>query len=321
MGKDKILVTGAYGQIGTVLTEALRRAFGVSNVIASDIREPHPGDLFYEKLNVLDGSALADTVEKYDITQVYHLAAILSAKGEAEPLRTWEINMSSLFNVLEVAREKKLAKVFFPSSIAVFGAGISKQGTPQNAQLTPTTVYGMSKVAGELWSQYYFKKYGVDVRSVRYPGVVGYQSEAGGGTTDYAVEIFHYAVLGRSYQCFLQEDACLPMIYMDDAIRATLELMEAPSERISLRTSYNLSGMSFTPAQLAASIREKVPCFEVTYQPDFRQKIAESWPQSIDDSQAREDWDWKPGFDLASMTDDMIFHLRQKYDSVVTADF
>jgi nucleoside-diphosphate-sugar epimerase len=309
MSKEKILVIGANGQIGSVLTKALRDNFGVGNVIATDIREGSHGDPFFEKLNVLDASALAQTVDKHHITQIYHLAAILSARGEAAPLKTWDINMSGLFNVLEVAREKQVKRIFFPSSIAVFGTGIPRQMTPQDASLTPTTVYGMSKVAGELWSQYYFNKYGLDVRSVRYPGVIGYQSEPGGGTTDYAVEIFHYAVAGRDYTCFLGQNTCLPMIYMDDAIRATLEIMDAPAEKISIRTSYNLAGTSFTPAELTDAIRRHKPGFQTHYQPDFRQQIADSWPHSIDDSPARRDWGWISQFDLEKMTADMILHL------------
>ncbi len=310
MSNEKILVIGAHGQIGSVLTQALREAYSPSNVIASDIREANAGDPFFEKLNVLDIAHLGRLVDKYHITQIYHLAAILSAKGEANPLKTWEFNMTGLFNVLEVAREKKLAKIFFPSSIAVFGKEIPRQDTPQNAVLLPTTVYGISKSSGELWSQYYYNRYGLDVRSLRYPGVIGWQSEPGGGTTDYAVDIFHYAVSGRKYTCFLKENTALPMIYMDDAIRATMELMEAPAKQLSVRTSYNLSGMSFTPAEIAENIRQFVPGFEIEYQPDFRQAIADSWPQSIDDSKAKADWNWQPRFDLAAMTEDMLMHLK-----------
>ncbi len=313
MSKEKILVIGANGQIGSVLTQALRLAFGETNVIASDIREPIIKQGIFETINVLDAQRIADIVEQYQITQVYHLAAILSAKGEAAPLKTWDINMNGLFNVLEVAREKQLDKVFFPSSIAVFGKDVPRHGTPQNAHLSPTTVYGMSKVAGELWSQYYYQRYGLDVRSVRYPGVIGYQSDPGGGTTDYAVEIYHYAVQERPYRCFLKDNTALPMIYMDDAIRATLELMEAPADKIIERTSYNLAGMSFTPQEITDSIRNFYQNFEVEYEPDFRQQIAESWPASIDDSAARKDWNWQPKYDLHTMTEDMIFHLKEKY--------
>ena len=316
MSKDKILVIGANGQIGSVLTEALREAFGESNVVATDIRQPVRPSGIFELLNVLDRAAIASVVERHGITQIYHLAAILSAKGEQNPLQTWDINMGGLFNVLEVAREKKVAKVFFPSSIAVFGADIPRQMTPQNSVLKPTTVYGISKTSGELWGQYYFQKYGLDVRSLRYPGVIGWQSEPGGGTTDYAVEIYHYAVRGEDYTSFLSEGTVLPMIYMDDAIRATLELMEADAKNVRLRTGYNLAGMSFSPSEIAASIQEQMPNFQVKYAPDFRQKIAESWPESIDDAAAREDWKWQPAYDLKSMTNDMILHLKMKYQQV-----
>lgn len=316
MSKEIILVTGANGQIGSVLTAALRNSFGFSNVIATDIRNSEINDGPFEILNVLDTAAFSALIDRYHVTQIYHLAAILSAKGEANPLKTWDINMTGLFNVLDVAREKKIRKVFFPSSIAVFGSDIPRQNTPQNAVLKPTTVYGMSKVAGELWSQYYFNRYGLDVRSLRYPGVIGHQSDPGGGTTDYAVEIYHYAVKGKPYACFLKKDTFLPMIYMEDAIRATLELMEAPADSLKIRTSYNLAGMSFSPAEVAVSIQNEVPGFKILYQPDFRQEIADSWPESIDDSPARMDWHWKPHFDLASMTRDMLFHLQEKYAPV-----
>lgn len=316
MSKEKILVIGANGQIGSVLTEALRARFGLENVVASDIRMVGEHDGIFEILDVLDAKAIADTVSRYGITQVYHLAAILSAKGEQNPLQTWDINMGGLFNVFEVAREKHISKIFFPSSIAVFGADIPRQKTPQNAILKPTTVYGMSKSAGELWSQYYFLKYGLDIRSLRYPGVIGWQSNPGGGTTDYAVDIYHYAVKGEDYTCFLSENTALPMIYMDDAIRATLELMEADPDNLSIRTSYNLAGMSFSPEEITASIQKEIPSFKVSYAPDFRQKIADSWPESIDDTSARKDWNWQPKFDLDSMTKDMLFQLQKKYNLV-----
>jgi nucleoside-diphosphate-sugar epimerase len=313
MSKESILVIGANGQIGSVLTGALRKEFGENNVVATDIRaaDSHQGQ--FELLNVMDAKAIASAVERHNITQVYHLAAILSAKGEQNPLQTWDINMGGLFNVFEVAREKKVAKVFYPSSIAVFGADIPRQKTPQDAVLKPTTVYGMSKTAGELWSQYYHLKYGMDIRSLRYPGVVGWQSDPGGGTTDYAVDIYHYAVRGEDYNCFLSENTALPMIYMDDAIRATLELMDADEAKINVRTSYNLAGMSFSPIEIATSIQKVKPGFKTSYSPDFRQQIADSWPESIDDSAARSDWGWKPAFDLERMTEDMLFHLKAKY--------
>ncbi len=316
MSKDKILVIGANGQIGSVLTEALRGTFGTKSVIGTDIREAAGHEGPFELLNVLDAKAVADAVDRHGITQIYHLAAILSAKGEQNPLQTWDINMGGLFNVFEVARTKGIAKIFFPSSIAVFGADIPRQMTPQNAVLKPTTVYGMSKSAGELWSQYYFLKYGMDIRSLRYPGVIGWQSDPGGGTTDYAVEIYHNAVKEQDFTCFLSEETVLPMIYMDDAIRATLELMDAEASKINVRTSYNLAGMSFSPSEIAATIQLEKPNFKVSYAPDFRQKIAESWPESIDDSAAFNDWHWQPKYDLSSMTKDMIFQLQKKYKLV-----
>ncbi len=316
MSKESILVIGANGQIGSVLTGALRKEFGEKNVWATDIRAANGYEGQFELLNVMDAKAIASAVERHNITQVYHLAAILSAKGEQNPLQTWDINMGGLFNVFEVAREKKVAKVFYPSSIAVFGADIPRQMTPQDAVLKPTTVYGMSKSAGELWSQYYHLKYDMDIRSLRYPGVVGWQSDPGGGTTDYAVDIYHYAERGEDYNCFLSENTALPMIYMDDAIRATLELMDAATAKIKVRTSYNLAGMSFSPVEIAASIQKLKPGFNISYSPDFRQKIAESWPESIDDSAARTDWGWKPAFDLKKMTEDMLFHLKAKYQVV-----
>ncbi|MBI5914006.1 MAG: NAD-dependent epimerase/dehydratase family protein, partial [Bacteroidetes bacterium] len=261
MSKEKILVIGANGQIGSVLTGALRGVFGEANVVATDIREHGMQEGIFELLDVLDAAAIAEVVNRHHITQIYHLAAILSAKGEANPLKTWDINMNGLFNVFELAREKNVSKVFFPSSIAVFGNDIPRQNTPQNAVLKPTTVYGMSKVAGELWSQYYHQRYGLDVRSVRYPGVIGHQSDPGGGTTDYAVDIYHYGVKGQPYTCFLKENTALPMIYMDDCIRATLELMETPAANLSVRTSYNLAGMSFSPKEIASAIQREVPDF------------------------------------------------------------
>lgn len=313
MTKDKILVIGANGQIGSVLTEALRDQFGEKNVISTDIREPDKPSPPFELLDVLDAAKLADAVDRHDITQIYHLAAVLSAKGERAPLPTWDINMKGLLNVLEVAREKKVAKVFYPSSIAVFGPTTPRVNTPQFTAMEPTTVYGISKVAGELWSQYYFNRYGLDVRSLRYPGIIGYQSLPGGGTTDYAVDIYHKAVLGQPFECFLREDTRLPMLYMDDAIRGTLQLMDAPADQVKVRTSYNLAAMSFTPAEIALEIKKHLPGFQVSYKPDFRQAIADSWTQSIDDTQARKDWGWAPRFDLPAMTVDMLEHLAQQY--------
>lgn len=310
---NKILIIGAGGQIGAVLTEALRNVYGNDNVIASDLRPLEHQNGPSEILDALDGEALTALVKKHGINQIYHLAAILSATGEKNPMWAWDINMRSLFNVLEVSREQQVSKVYFPSSIAVFGREAAPAMTPQYSVLIPETVYGISKVAGENWANYYFRRYGLDVRSMRYPGIIGYQSMPGGGTTDYAVDIYHYAVQGKAYECFLRADTPLPMLYMPDAIRATLELMEAPSEKLSVRTSYNLAGMTFNPGEITASIRKEVPDFQVTYVPDFRQAIADSWPASIDDSAARRDWGWNPEYDLDAMTRDMLQHLREQY--------
>lgn len=309
---DKILIIGAGGQIGTELTEALRQIYGVERVIASDIRQnidiPN-----YLKVDVTDKEALYSCVRENNVTQIYHLAAILSARGEQNPLWAWDINMSGLINVLEAGRELKLEKIFVPSTIAVFGIEYDRENTGQFAPLIPETVYGISKVAGENWCNYYFKKYGLDVRSVRYPGIIGYKSMPGGGTTDYAVDIFHQAVQGLNYTSFLDKGTILPMMYMEDAIRATIELMKAPKENIRIRTSYNIAGCSFAPEEVTEEIRTFYPHFQTTYVPDYRQAIADLWPKRIDDSRAREDWGWKPKYDLKSMTADMIKHLAVKY--------
>ena len=311
-----ILVTGATGQIGTVLTEALRAEYGQDNVLATDIRKPeHPAGLF-ETLYILNTQLLKELVEKYKVTTIYHLAAILSASGEANPQRTWNINMNGLLSILELARESGLQKVFYPSTIAVFGKTTPRINTPQHTVMTPSTVYGISKAAGELWCEYYHNRFGLDVRSVRYPGIISYQSMPGGGTTDYAVDIFHQAILHGKYTCFLEADTRLPMMYMDDSIRATLELMRAPSEEIKIRTSYNLAAMSFTPAELAASIQKHMPDFTIDYAPDHRQAIAASWTESIDDQDARNDWGWKHKYDLDAMTLEMLTQLKKKYNHV-----
>ncbi len=312
MRKDSILVTGANGQIGTVLTKALRNVFGENNVLTTDITNPETEEGPFEILDILNKDRMGQVIKEYQITQIYHLAAILSAKGESNPLLTWKINMDGFFNIMESAREFNLSKVFFPSSIAVFCKETPRQNTPQYTVLHPTTVYGISKSAGENWSQYYNQKYGVDVRSLRYPGIISYQSDPGGGTTDYAVEIFHEALKRRAYECFLKEDTRLPMIYMPDAIRATMMLMDAPASQISVRTSYNLSAMSFTPKELYNAILQHIPDFQISYKPDFRQTIAESWNESIDDSFARKDWAWKENFDIDAMTKDMILNLKKK---------
>jgi nucleoside-diphosphate-sugar epimerase len=314
MTKEKILVIGASGQIGVELTLALRKIYGEANVIASDLREQSPllqGTGPYVSLDVMNKEMLHVQVIRQGVTQIYLLAAILSATGEKNPALAWHLNMQGLLNVLEIAREEKLTKVYWPSSIAVFGPTSPKRECPQKTIIEPTTVYGISKYAGEFWCNYYFMKYGVDVRSLRYPGLISYKSAPGGGTTDYAVEIFHEALEEKKYNCFLENDTFLPMMYMPDAIRATIELMEAPSEKIKERTSYNLSAISFSPEEIAAEIKKHIPEFTITYQPDYRQAIANSWPQSIDDSAARNDWGWKHEYDLSRMTTDMLENLPQ----------
>jgi nucleoside-diphosphate-sugar epimerase len=293
MAKEKILVIGASGQIGVELTQALRKIYGAANVIASDLREENEllhGTGPYVSLDVMNKEMLHVQVIRQNVTQIYLLAAILSATGEKSPNLAWHLNMQGLLNVLEIAKEEKLTKVYWPSSIAVFGPTSPKQNCPQHTIIEPTTVYGISKYAGEFWCNYYHLKYGVDVRSLRYPGLISYKSAPGGGTTDYAVEIFHEALEEKKYTCFLNEDTYLPMMYMPDAIRATIELMETPVEKISIRTSYNLSGMSFSPKEIAAEIKKHVREFTIEYKPDYRLAIAQSWPQSIDDSVARKDW-------------------------------
>ncbi|MBV8390696.1 MAG: NAD-dependent epimerase/dehydratase family protein [Mucilaginibacter sp.] len=312
--KEKILVIGANGQIGTALAPLLEEIYEEGNVIASDINNPVNYAGVFEHLDATKANDLGAVIRKHGITQIYHLAAILSAKGEADPVWAWNINMQTLLNVLEASREFKLDKVFIPSSIAVFGPSSGKVMTQQNACLEPSTVYGVSKVATENWCSYYHHKYGIDVRSLRYPGVISHQSMPGGGTTDYAVDIFHKALYNRKYTCYLKPDTDLPMIYIDDALRATTELMEAPAEKITIRSSYNLAGLSFTPNELFQSIKSIMPSFDIDYQPDFRQDIADSWPGSIDDSIARRDWGWQPEFDLDRMTQDMFLHLLKRKD-------
>lgn len=313
MVKEKILVIGASGQIGVELTMALRKIYGNANVIASDLREQNPlleGTGPYVSLDVMNKEMLHVQVIRQNITQIYLLAAILSATGEKNPGLAWNLNMQGLLNVLDIAREEKLHKVYWPSSIAVFGPTSPRQQCPQQTIIEPTTVYGISKYAGEFWCNYFHQRFGVDVRSIRYPGLISYKSAPGGGTTDYAVEIFHEALEENKYECFLKEDTYLPMMYMPDAIRATIELMEAPASKIRVRTSYNVSGMSFSPKEIGAEIAKHVPGFTMTYKPDYRQAIADSWPQSIDDTVARNDWDWKEEFDLKAMTADMLKNLR-----------
>ncbi len=308
--KEKILIIGANGQIGTALLPLLQDTYGQGHVIASDIREPLECPAPFERLDATDGSALTQLIKKHQITQIYNLAAILSATAEKNPLPSWELNMKTLLNVLEAGRTLGLHKIFVPSSIAVFGKSAIRQDTPQQSYLDPATVYGISKVAAENWANYYFMRYGLDVRSLRYPGVISYQSLPGGGTTDYAVEIFHRALAEGAYTCFLKKDTRLPMIYIPDALRATIELMESPAHRLQVHTSYNLAGFSFTPGEITAAIQQHLPEFKCTYEPDFRQQIAESWPESIDDGAASEDWGWKPAYDLERMTADMMEQLK-----------
>lgn len=307
----KILITGACGQLGTELVSALQEKYGSRNVFASDLKNTtnYPEQQF-EILDVMDKNRLFFVLQKYNITQVYHLAAILSAKGERNPHFAWQINIEGLINILEAARIYRLDKVYWPSSIAVFGPSTPKVETPQYTVTEPTTVYGISKLAGERWCEYYYHHYGVDVRGLRYPGLIGYKGMPGGGTTDYAVEIFYKALQGKPLTCYIDKDTPLPMMYMDDAVRATIEIMEAEKEDISVRSSYNLSAISFTPAQLENEIRNHIPELDVSYEPDFRQEIAASWPGSIDDSAARNDWGWQHEFDLSKMVETIIANLK-----------
>ena len=307
------MVIGASGQIGTELTLALRQQFGGEMIIAADLKRE--ADLLkgtgpFLPLDIMDKEILRVQVRRHEIKTIYLLVAMLSAAGEKNPSLAWHLNMQSLLNTLEVAREEGVKKVFWPSSIAVFGKKAPKENCPQDAYAAPSTVYGISKLSGEQWCHYYFHRYGLDVRSIRYPGLISYKTLPGGGTTDYAIEIFHSAIRGETYSCFLKADKRLPMMYMDDAVRATIELMEAPESKISVRTSYNLAGISFTPAEIAREIKQLIPGFEIEYQPDFRQAIAESWPESIDDRVATDDWGWKPNFSLKNMTEEMIRHIR-----------
>lgn len=312
MAKEKILVIGASGQIGVELTLALRKIHGNAQVVASDLREENEllkGTGPYVSLDVMNKEMLHVQVIRQNITQIYLLAAILSATGEKNPNLAWSLNMQSLLNVLDIAKEEKLTKVFWPSSIAVFGPTSPKINCPQQTIIEPTTVYGISKYAGEFWCNYYFQRWGVDVRSIRYPGLISYKSAPGGGTTDYAIAIFKGAVAEKKYDCFLEAQTYLPMMYMPDAVKATIQLMEAPAAGISVRTSYNIAGMSFSPEQIAKAIQQHIPEFAITYTPDYRQAIANSWPQSIDDSSAQQDWGWKADYDLSRMTADMLENL------------
>ena len=310
---EKILVVGACGQIGVELTLQLRKIYGERAVIASDLREEHQllkGTGPYVTLDIMNKETLHVLVLRNNITQIYLLAAILSATGEKNPPLAWHINMQSLLNVLEVAKEENLTKIYWPSSIAVFGPNSPKDCTPQHTIIEPSTVYGISKFAGERWCEYYFNRYRVDVRSIRYPGLISYKSQPGGGTTDYAVEIYHDAIKKGQYTSFLKEDTYLPMMYMPDAIRATIELMEAPAANITVRSSYNVSAMSFSPKEIAGEIQKHIPAFTIDYEPDSRQHIADSWPKDIDDTQAKTDWGWKPEYDIERMTIDMLDNLK-----------
>ncbi len=309
----KILVIGACGQIGTELTHKLREIYGTENVIASDIRKLN-NDVVnsgpFEVINALDFNQIEHLVEVHKIDEIYLMAALLSATAEKNPAFAWDLNMNSLFHVLNLAKAKKIKKIFWPSSIAVFGPTTPKENTSQYTIMEPSTVYGISKQAGERWCEYYHNIFGVDVRSIRYPGLISWSSPPGGGTTDYAVDIFHKALSDKTYECFLSSETKMPMMYMDDAITATIQIMQAPVEQIKIRSSYNLAAMSFTPTEIATEIKKYIPEFTVTYKPDFRQKIADSWPASIDDFEARKDWNWKQKFDLETMTFDMLEHLK-----------
>ncbi len=310
----KILIIGACGQIGTELTAKLRATYGVNNVIASDIRKLNNDVVnngIFEVINALDYNQIEHLIEQYHITDVYLMAALLSATAEKNPAFAWDLNMNSLFHVLNLAKAGKIKKIFWPSSIAVFGPTTPRHNTPQYTIMEPSTVYGISKQTGERWCEYYNKQYGVDVRSIRYPGLISWSTEAGGGTTDYAVDIYHKAITDGKFTSFLSENTELPMMYMDDAIKATIQIMQVPIEQIKIRSSYNLAAMSFTPKQIGEEIQKQYPNFEFGYEPDFRQKIADSWPASIDDTSARQDWGWKNDFNLTTMTEDMFKNLKE----------
>lgn len=313
---SRILVIGASGQLGSELTLSLRSLHGEDKVVAADLKAP-VGALStgpFEYLNVLEKDALEAIIDKYAVKEIYHLAAILSATGEKEPQMAWDLNINSLLNVLELARHKKLEKIYWPSSIAVFGPHTPRQNTPQHTIMDPNTVYGISKLAGERWCEYYFEKFGVDVRSLRYPGLIGYTSKPGGGTTDYAVDIFYKALEEGAYESFLAEDTYLPMMYMDDAIKATIELMAAEPPRIKVRSSYNIAAISFSPKEIAAEIKKHIPDFEITYSPDYRQSIAASWPDTINDSEARKQWGWQHQYELPKMTETILNGLKKLLD-------
>ncbi|MFD0963687.1 NAD-dependent epimerase/dehydratase family protein [Pseudofulvibacter geojedonensis] len=310
----KILIIGACGQIGSELTLSLRTKHGNENVIASDIREGSDALMQsgpFEIINAMDFDAVKNCVEKHQITDVYLLAAMLSATGEQFPMKAWDLNMNSLFHVLNLAKDGIIKKIFWPSSIAVFGPTTPRENTPQHTIMEPTTVYGITKQTGERWCEYYHSKYGVDVRSIRYPGLISWKTLPGGGTTDYAVDIYYKAIQDKKYECFLSKNTALPMMYMDDAVRATISIMEAPSENIKIRSSYNLGGISFTPDTISKVIQQHIPDFTISYAPDFRQAIADSWPKSIDDTNAQQDWNWKHEYNLEAMTKTMLDNLSK----------
>ena len=312
---SKVLIIGACGQIGSELTNALRILLGVDNVIASDIRESNEALVASGPFEIIDAKDFEDikkNVLKHNVETIYLMAAMLSATGEKYPEKAWDLNMTSLFNVLNLAKENTVKKVFWPSSIAVFGPSTPKINTPQQTVMEPTTVYGITKQVGERWCEYYFNNYGVDVRSIRYPGIISWKTLPGGGTTDYAIDIFHKAISDGHYDCFLNEDTALPMMFMEDAVKATLDIMNANTNDVKIRSSYNLSAISFTPQELAAEIAKQIPEFNISYTPDFRQKIADSWPNSIDDSSARQDWNWNHSYDLEAITNEMLLQLKEK---------
>ncbi len=315
MIKETIIVTGASGQIGSDLVMKLREEYGNDHVIATDIKNPSHEVMqsgHFEEFDVMSRSRLQELIKKYKPTQIFHLAAMLSATGEKMPLKAWDLNMNSLLYILEEAKEGHFKKVFFPSSIAVYGRNIAREQTPQHSPKNPSTVYGISKLAGEKWCEYYYNRYGVDVRSLRYPGLISWKTEAGGGTTDYAVDIFYKALLEKHYTCFLSASTALPMMYMDDAIKATINLMQADEKKLTVRSSYNLGAISFAPKEIAAEIKKHIPDFSIEYEPDYRQAIADTWPISINDASARADWNWQHDYDLEKLVIEMLTQLKKK---------
>jgi len=320
MSKETVLIIGSCGQVGTELTENLRTIYGNANVIATDIRKPDSpfwDEGPFEMMDVLDQKKIGELLTKYKPTQIYHLAALLSASAEKNPKLGWELNMDGMFNIFDAALEHNVKRMFWPSSIAVFGPHTPKENTPQHCIMDPNTVYGITKQTGERYCEYYHKRYGLDVRSIRYPGLIGYKADAGGGTTDYAVEIFHEAIKTKSYECFLNDQTSLPMLYMPDAIKATMDITHASADLIKIRSSYNIAGFSFTPDLLTQKIKNHIPDFQISYKPDHRQAIADSWPKSISDNEARADWGWKNDFDLDAMVSDMIVNLTPRYKKML----